>query len=235
VKFRITAGTFTLTATPTAPASGTRRAPINAIQIVPVATAAPLRAISVSFLGSTTTAMGPEEIAGAAPAPNRNNAAGALSAAPLILVDETGTATATTMTWTSHNVWMTPITDQAGNARMMKGYIDTSSTSTTTIAVADLVPSTYDVYVYVDGDNRTYARTASYTITASPTTTVSLTDPASTNFAGTFIQASGSNGNYVRFRITGTGFTLAAKSLSGVNTTLRAPVNGLQIVPVPAP
>ncbi len=72
------------------------------------------------------------EIAGVVD-PNWNNAAGATSRdAAGVSSMQTGTATGATVTWAANNIWMTPITDQAGNLRMMKGYLDTSSTSTTT-------------------------------------------------------------------------------------------------------
>jgi hypothetical protein len=129
---------------------------------------------------------------------------------------------------------VTPAVDQAGNVRMMRGYLDTSSTSTTTIAVAGLPAGAYDVYVYADGANGGFSRTAAYTISG-PTiaaTTIELTDRANTNYAQAFTQASGGPGNYVKFSISGGEFTLTARPVSGGNTTLRAPVNGIQIVPV---
>jgi hypothetical protein len=87
--------------------------------------------------------------------------------------------------------------------------------------------------VYVDGANGSYSRTAAYTISGSgiTTTTINLTDPANTDFTTTFTRASNSNGNYVRFRINATAFTLTAAPVSGTNATLRAPVNGIQVVP----
>ena len=126
---------------------------------------------------------------------------------------------------------MTPVTDQAGNLRMMKGYLDTTSTSTTTVTVAQLSRRAYDVYVYADGDNKTYARAAAYTI-AGPgitTTTITLTDAANTNFLTTFTQATNSNGNYVKFSINAGGFTLTATPTTPVSGTRRAPVNAVQI------
>ena len=144
---------------------------------------------------------------------------------PLPLMDEAGTGTNATIVWSANNTWATPITDQPGDRRMMKGYLDTSSTSVTTISVAGLDNRDYDVYVYADGDNRTFSRTAAYTLTGSglATTTVTLIDQANTNFAGALIPANNSAGNYIRFSLTGTAFTLTAAPLTGGNTTLRAP------------
>jgi hypothetical protein len=139
------------------------------------------------------------------------------------------------VSWVANGTWATTITEAAGNARMMKGYLDTSSSSTTTINVAGLDPGEYDVYVYVDGANSVYRRTGGYTLSvpgADPAT-VTATDAASANFSGTFTAAVDGPGNYVRFHLSGTSFQLTATPVSGDTTTWRAPVNGIQIVPVP--
>jgi hypothetical protein len=234
VKVRITAAGFTLTAAPTSPDTGTRRAPVNAIQVVPVATPPPVRpAIGIDFVGSNLTAMGPAETAGVVPNSHWNAAAGAARSTPLALVDSSGAATTAGVTWTAQGTWLTPIADQAGNRRMMKGYLDTSSTSVTTLTVTGLPSGAYDVYVYVDGQNYEFNRTAAYRISGSGITaaTVTLTDAAYTNFDATFIQAQDSPGNYVKFSVNAAGFTLTATPGTGGNATLRAPVNGIQIVP----
>jgi len=238
LRFTITGTAFTVTATPTAPSSGTRRAPINGIQIVPTSVAPPPApaSIGVKFLGSTTVGMAATEIAGVVPKAHWNNAAGAVRSTPLSLRDDEGAATTATITWAANGPWMTPITDQPGNARLMKGYLDTSSTSVTTIRVDGLASASYDVYVYADGDNRSYSRTAAYRISGSgiTTSTIDLTDVANTNFSGTFRDAAGGDGNYVRFTITATGFTLTATPLTATGSTLRAPVNAIQILPAGA-
>jgi PASTA domain-containing protein len=226
VKFRITATGFTLKATPTAPATGTRRAPINGIQVVPVFS------VGINFVGAATATMATGERAGVVGQPNWNNAAGATRSTPLTLINGIGRTTAATVKWTANGTLMTPIVDQAGNARMMKGYLDTTSTSVTTVTVAGLPSGAYDVYVYADGDNQGEARTGVYRIAGAGFTavTVNLTDPANQNFSGTFTQASNTSGNYVKFRISGTAFTLTATPLAGPSATRRAPVNAIQIV-----
>ena len=171
------------------------------------------------------------ETAGVVASTNWNNAPGAVRTTPFALVDTAGRATGATVTWSSNNAWALPITDEPGNRRMMGGYLDTTATSATTVTVSGLPLHTYDVYVYTDGDNRTYDRTASYAISGPGVVpaTVTMTDRASTNFSGTFTAASASYGNYVVFCITGTDFTIKATPASGTNP--RAPVNGVQIVP----
>src|SRR5437763_505154 len=85
----------------------------------------------------------------------------ACRSAPLALVSDSGAATSATITWNAANTWKTPLADAAGNRRMMQGYLDTTSTSTTTVAVSGLVQGAYDVYVYADGDNHGFTRTGS--------------------------------------------------------------------------
>ena len=158
------------------------------------------------------------------------------SSAPLALVDETGSATTAAVSWSSNNLWETPITDQAGNARMMKGYLDTGNTTTTTVSVTGLPSNAagYQVYVYADGDNGSDSHTGSYTIsgTGITTTKISLIDAPNSNFSGTFTQGNNSAGNYVVFTIPNvSGFTLSATPSASTSSYLRAPVNGMQIVP----
>jgi hypothetical protein len=87
--------------------------------------------------------------------------------------------------------------------------------------------------VYADGDNGTAARTGGYQIsgTGITTTSVNLTDVANTDFSGTFTQANNSNGNYVKYTIAATGFTITATPGVAADGFARAPVNGIQIVP----
>jgi hypothetical protein len=192
-------------------------------------------AISIDFVGEDV-AMAATEVAGVVSEPNWNDAGGVSSSSPLALVDDTGTATTATVTWSANDVWETPIADQPGNARMMKGYLDTGSSTTTTVTVAGLPTSAggYQVYVYADGDNGSASRTGIYTISGAgiTTTTTDLTDAANTNFSGTFTQADNSTGNYVVFTINAPGFTLSATGGAASDGFPRAPINGIQIVPI---
>jgi hypothetical protein len=235
IRVRINGGQFTISATPKDPATGTRRAPINGLQIVPAAAAPAAATIGVDFVGTAASAMAASESAGVVPQTNWLAARGAASTAPLALKDSSGASTSATMTWVANGTYATAITETAGNARMMKGYLDTSASSTTTIDVTGLAEGAYDIYVYADGANGTAARTGRYTLSAPGATPVSvtLTDAASANFGGTFTAASGGAGNYVRFHLTGTSFTLTAVPISADTTTWRAPVNAIQIVPAP--
>ena len=224
------AGTYPLTITGTG-TDGALTATVNLV--VSSGTGISSNGISIDFVGSDV-AMGATEVAGVVAEPHWNSASGASSSSALALVDSTGAATTATATWRAANTWETPITDQPGNGRMMKGYLDDGDGSTTTVSVTGLPSNAfgYQVYVYVDGDNGG-ACTSSYTIsgTGITTTSVNLTDAASANFSGTFTQANGSAGNYVVFTIPNvSGFTISAAP-APVSGSYRGPVNGIQIVP----
>jgi len=193
--------------------------------------------ISIDFVG-TGTSMASTETAGVVPAAHWNNAVGAVVSTPLALVDLNGAATSASVTWKCDNGWMVPITDVAGNNRMMRGYLDTGSKNPTTVTVSGLAAGTYDIYVYADGDNASVTRSATYQISGSGITTksIGLTDSANTNFNGTFVQANGSAGNYVKFAsVTATGFQILATPGTSSDAYPRAPVNGIQIVPAAPP
>jgi hypothetical protein len=180
--------------------------------------------------------MSPTEAAGVVAKSNWNQVSGASSATALALKDESGTATTATVSWKADGVWSTPIIDQPGNIRMMEGYLDTGSGNATTVTASGLPSNAngYSVYVYADGDNGSATRSGTYQISGPGITTssVGLTDPANTNFNGTFMQANTSNGNYVVFNINATGFTVTATPGTASDGTRRAPLNGIQIVPL---
>lgn len=189
--------------------------------------------ISLKFVGSGTP-MGSTESAGVIAKSRWNNASGASSGTALNLVDELGNSTGATVVWRADGMWREPIVDQAGNFRMMRGYLDTSNTGTTSVTVNRLPTSArgYTLYVYCDGDNNTASRTGIYQISASGnSSSLTLTDAANTNFSSNFVQARNSNGNYLVFAISGSSFTLSATPGATSDGTRRAPVNGIQIVP----
>jgi hypothetical protein len=195
-------------------------------------------AISIGFSGSSTTAMGSAEIAGVVAKSKWNNAGGASSVSALKLVDDTGAATNVTVSWTSNNPWNTPISDLAGNSRMMRGYLDNGNGNPTNVNVSGLTSGKYNIYVYTDGDNSGQTHTGIYQMSGSgiTTTSISAIDAPNTNFNGTFVQANNSTGNYVMFSgvSVSSGFTLTATP-GTTDGSPRAPVNGIQIIPVSSP
>ena len=200
--------------------------------------APPTPAVSINFVGGSATPMAATESAGAIAKTHWNNATGASRSTPLALVSESGAATSAAITWSAAGVWETPVADAAGNARMMQGYLDTTSTSTTTVAVSRTrAGHLRRLRLRRRGQSEVTPGRPAYSIGGSgiTTTTVTLTDAANTNFSSTFTQAANGTGNYVKFTITATGFTITATPGPASTSTRRAPVNAVQIVPAAAP
>jgi hypothetical protein len=243
VKFSaINATSLTLTATSVSSVGAGRRAPVNGLQIVPSPQTPPpppppppAKAISIDFVGNSI-AMDGAESAGVIAKKNWNKALGFSSTGSLPLIDETGTTTSASVSWSSSNSWALPIASSVGNSRMMAGYLDNGNGSPISVTVSGLPVNAngYDIYVYTDGDNAAMTRTATYDLTGAgfPSASIRATDSANTNFSGSFVQAAGSNGNYVIFTaVKAAAFTLTATPFSVAGTGLRSPINGLQIMP----
>ena len=191
--------------------------------------------ISIDFQGAAgagpTSVMGAGEIAGVVARSNWNTFS-ALNATQNNLTDETGTNVFATVTVSGcPDLFSTPLADIPGNNRMMKGYLDTTNVSTTTVAVTGIpaYANGFSVIVYCNGGGTN--RQGAYTIGA---TTINCFEQYL--FAGTFVNSvnitatQGTAGNFVVFPgLSGNSFTLTAtpQGVGGV----RAPVNGIQIVP----
>lgn len=189
--------------------------------------------ISINFAGAGSL-MGGSESAGVIAETNWNNAQTA-SGSGLWLTDATGKPSGATVVWSANGTYNTTVSDTAGNNRMMRNYLDTGNTTTTTVTVSGLManPNGWNVYVYFDGSN-TETREGKYTISGAGITTASILgfDTANVDFGGSFIQASNSPGNYVLFSIPNvSGFTLSATPINDSDSYPRAPVNGIQIIP----
>jgi hypothetical protein len=102
-----------------------------------VSNAATPVAISIDFVGSAT-AMAATESAGVVAKSNWNSVTGVSQTIPLALKDEAGVTTGATLTWSADNVGSTPIVDQPGNRRLMKGYLDQDFKKPTMVTVAGL-------------------------------------------------------------------------------------------------
>ena len=229
----VTTASTTLAGTSTVTITGTSGSTTHTATVSLVVTTTSAKVISIDFVGQGTV-MGAAEVAGVVQKSNWNNASGLTNTTGQVLVDETGTATGATVTWNTNGTWNLPITDTAGDYRMMSGYLDTVG-ATTTVTVSGLPTDSagYDVYVYADGDNPKRnshggvpdQRNRDYD------TSVNLTDLMGVNFSGTYTQANNSAGNYVKFTINATGFTITATPGAATDGFPRAPVNGIQIVP----
>ena len=199
--------------------------------------------ISIDFVGGRPTAAGVAmaltESAGVKWVANWNSAwnnTGTLSS----LWAADGSTTSAWVNWyaplatgETSATWTVPFSDNTGDAHMMNGYLDPKNASPATIDMS--VPSSmsggFDVYVYCYGNNDTRTRTFQYSI-GSASHTVSQAGVSATSFSGYALAPEGGAGNYVVFRnVTATTFTVKATPFSSsVGTSLRAPVNGIQIV-----
>ncbi len=205
------------------------------------------KSIAIDFGVSVQSAMGPTEVAGVVSQSNWNSFGGATGSQGSLL-DNSGSATSTSVSWTSNGLYQVQDgqTDTPGNQRMMYGYLDTDNATTTSVSVSG-IPSSflangYDVYVYFDGSNGADNRTGQYTLV--PSIGSSLTkygrDAGNTFYNGTFVEAnstvapttvtSAPAGNYIHFSaLIAGGFTLNAIPSLGEGFQ-RAPVNGIEIV-----
>jgi hypothetical protein len=143
-----------------------------------------VKAIGVNFASSRIpgAALGANELAGFWSASQRNwnnptpgaaagdaaNGSTSSIATPLggVLVDSTGTATLTQISWTANGTWNTNGNVGNPNAKLMNAYVDNIDvTGFATINFTDIPYASYDVYVYFgsDGNGRTgsiYSSTA---------------------------------------------------------------------------
>jgi len=199
--------------------------------------------------GAISVAMGPSEVAGVKPASHWNSAAGPMGSLSMLTYSTGSAVTGASATWDAPlgtgnaGIWRVGYTDAPGDVRMMNGCLNpgwTGSTPPTTpvtiLTVSGLpapVSAGYDVYVYVLGGITT-SETRSYDYAINATTiNVQQVGPTPTTTATPYVYKLAPNagsGNYIVFKnVTGASFNLKAKP--GPNpTTLRAPVNGIQVV-----
>ena len=188
--------------------------------------------ISVNFSGSNPYLMSGEETAGVVAKRSWNTAGITTSGTLSDLLDDSGGFVSSNLTWSGDALASTPIVDNPGNSRMMKGYLDSGGKSASVVTMTGLsktyTQQGYDVYVYTDGDNGATNRAGIYSIGSA---NFSATDSSNTNFGGAFSQAVNGKGNYVVFRnLTGANFTLKASPSPNLGPNSRAPINGIQIV-----
>lgn len=166
--------------------------------------------------------------------------------------DDGGTLLATTVavntSWAAGSTVLTggELTD--GNRLMMNGAMDNSG-GPQGWTITGITYALYDVFIYYDGTSND-DRGGSYQVWDSDNSDALLASQSgydTATFDGTYIQATGDgtdgsgqglNTNYVKL----TGLSASnikirslADQLGGGDTTLRAPMNGFQIVQVPEP
>jgi hypothetical protein len=193
--------------------------------------------ISINFGGgggggarNNPTSLAATDVAGVVAEDNWNNATAngqsPINATLNNLTDNTGAVTTASVNYVTPNTWTigTLPTNPTGNQKMMEGYLDVNDASLhTTVTVSGIPFSAYDVYVYTLGDAN--GRNGTYTIGNQSKTTAPMGP-----FNGTFTLGN----NYTLLSdITGASFTLTAHPTTAAG--FRSPVNGIQIVAVPAP
>jgi len=164
------------------------------------------------------------EITGVVPQGNWNNAQGA-SGNLAALVDSGGSATATTVTYSSSNTWGRNLTATPTND-LLSDYLDGGTGVPVNITFSNVPYAIYDVYVYtrrnengfVGGDGM-----SDYTVNGAVQTVVTG------DIQNSFLLATPTSlGNYVKFDdVTGATLTVQANLNAG---NFRAPVDGVQIV-----
>jgi len=218
--------------------------------------------ISINFLGGRDNEyiapMDYWEVAGmdAVADDHWNNAGGRYGGTLHNLMDGAGVNTGASIQWQSpFGAWsIYNLPDRPGNDRMMKGYIDADNVRGSSVTVTNLPFSEFDVYIYFDGENEGDWRKAQYTIGSKfdEGEDSEWTDfhVGGQNPNGLFqfpLPGAGGNqpfptlynndeGNTILLSgITGNSFTLTARATEWGGWYPRAPINGIQIVPVPAP
>ncbi|MBI9015854.1 MAG: LamG domain-containing protein [Phycisphaerae bacterium] len=207
----------------------TYRATINGIQIVETDEKVLPGAISINFNKYSDTELASDAIAGVEPLTNWNNfneADGLNHSSDVALIDNKGIASGAMIRWQGGSAWENSDTGSGGNDKMMKGYygldVDAGDYITVSNIPLSLTSVGYNVYVYYNSDENN--RTMWMTIAGE--TIVGIETGA--DFAGDFIEADNSQGNYVVYRgLDSDNFTLTAYASSN-----RAAINGIQIIPV---
>jgi autotransporter-associated beta strand protein len=190
--------------------------------------------ISVNFgaeEGEAGTALSVSESAGFIPATNWKNVYSSSGSASLCASD--GTTPGGTVSWSSSGDWNTNGSTSTPDSTMMYGYLDAGNGNRPAIITFSGLPSVisplYDVYVYVAGDSAGKL-TGDYTIGG---TTIWATQGSSTS--AYTLASNGTAGNYIEFPcLSGSSFRLVAAASSTNSTFVRAPVDGIQIVQLPA-
>jgi F5/8 type C domain/Fibronectin type III domain len=191
--------------------------------------------VSINFVGAgSDNTLSSGQSAGVVSEANWNNASG-VSGSGLSLNDNNGALTTAALTWSANHTTTESLTNTAPNYVLMNGSINAVSGTTNVVTVSGLTNNAngWTVYVYCEENTGGATRTAAYQISGSgiTTTTIDATDPGL--FGGTFTQANNSTGNYVVFTIGNvSGFTITATPVSASDGLPRAPLNGIQYIPI---
>ena len=203
---------------------------------VAVLTPAAASTISVNIVGGAggNGTLAPTDLAGASPAINWNNVnnTAGVDNTGTSLFDADGVVTTVSISWTMIGTWAIDTGTSTPDQVLYNGYLDNFG-DTRTVSLTGLDPATtYEVYVYSDGDNGDNTRTGFFSMGG---VTTGITDVPG-NFSGSYVEvAPGATtaGNYTVFTVSGSSSYDLDFQGSAADDLPRAALNGIQIVPVP--
>jgi PEP-CTERM motif len=162
-----------------------------------------------------------------------NNLSGA-SGGPTALTEHDGDIGSPTVSWASNNTWSSTGGGEENNGfagedrDLMKGYLDTTDVSTTSITINGLKNGRYDLYLYILGG--TGGRSGDYSVNGVVQHNISQTNPSAFKMSTSLDNV----GNYLLFEdVMGPTITITAKA-AAPGGAFRAPINGIEVV-VPEP
>ncbi len=205
--------------------------------------------IAINFLpnnGGVGLAMQPPDLAGVVPQRNWNNVLVFTNGTVLgqNYVDALGRGTSLDLSADFANGAEQPLLNASlsGGHKLMKGYANDQAGTTgfqtnSTITISQIPFPLYDLILYLDGNNGVADRVAQVRV---GTNVVFLRDASHASFSGIYAQATGTSdtgrntsaGNYVRFSsLSSNSTTLIVTAGGATDSTRRAPINGIQILP----
>jgi hypothetical protein len=169
---------------------------------------------------------------------NNVNAGGAATGSSSSLLYSDGSAASgVSVSWSAPDTYSANYALNNGNETLLSNFLDSTPATGSTVSITGLSGGTYDLYIYIAGDQGSPAiRGGTYDINGTAFTLYNNGTADSAN--GDFSLASGDGvtaGNYFETTITGTSLTVTTTATHGTDSFLRAPIDGLQLVAVPEP
>ena len=193
------------------------------------------REVGVNFVGKAALDMAAGDLAGVVPQDHWNNVKSGLDQ-PLALTDDGGAAAGATVEWRGKTGY-TAISDATADGRLMCGYLTAlGATDPPTATFSGLLaafPLGYSVIVYFDGSNDIASPDVAWVMDlVVGGVTRKVCDPANTNFSGTYVEDTGTGGNWARFDgLTDDGLTVTATPYDGTKSA----INAIQLIHTPEP
>ena len=194
--------------------------------------------ISINF-GADQASLEASDVTGVIPVANWNNASGATGTLTN-LVDDSGAATAASVTWSASNTWQAASPYPTNPTQvLLYGYLDGGSNGVPAqVSVQNIPFNLYDVYIYVNRDNDD--STSTYTVNGQTVTITPGIDQTTLTPAGVATPASPdptTAGTWVEFTdLSGPLSILTSNgNLYQGSGDWRSPIDGIQIVDAAVP